>query len=71
MDRSAIKGAWDLVLDNVATDPETVSVALQDAESPFGSYQTALEHIGLRLNHTNAPVERLVVDHVDTLPVEN
>jgi uncharacterized protein (TIGR03435 family) len=71
IDRSAIEGAWDLVLDNVATDPETVSVALQDGDSPFGSYQTALEHIGLRLNHTNAPVKRLVVDHVDTLPVEN
>ena len=71
IDRSAIEGAWDLVLDNVATNPETVSVALRDAGSPFGSYQTALEHISLRLNQTNARVERLVADHVDTLPVEN
>jgi uncharacterized protein (TIGR03435 family) len=60
VDRTGIQGAWDF----------TLARSCQDS-SACDTYATALEKIGLKIEKTTAPVERLVIDHVDKVPTEN
>jgi uncharacterized protein (TIGR03435 family) len=59
VDRTGIAGAWHFVL-------ERTCVA-----SNCDAYASSLERIGLKVEKTTAPVERLVIDHADTTPAEN
>ncbi len=76
VDRSGIEGVWNVVLQNTVTNPETVSMVLmdkngmEDREPPVYSYQRVLSRIGFKLERAKAPVDRMVVDHID-LYVEN
>ncbi len=59
VDRTGIQGAWDFTLDRSCLD------------SGCDTYATALGKIGLKLEKTTAPVERLAVDQIDKVPTEN
>jgi uncharacterized protein (TIGR03435 family) len=59
VDRTGIAGAWSFTLDRSCS------------ASNCDTYASALEKIGLRLEKTTAPVERLVIDQIDKVPTEN
>jgi uncharacterized protein (TIGR03435 family) len=60
VDRTGIAGDWDITLDRTCS-----------AASNCDTYASALEKIGLKLEKTIAPVERLVIDQIDKVPTEN
>lgn len=59
VDRTGIAGAWSFALDRSCS------------ASNCDTYASALEKIGLKLDKTTAPVERLVIDQIDKVPAEN
>lgn len=59
LDRTGIAGAWDFAIERNCS------------ASGCDTYASALEKIGLKLEKTTAPVERLVIDQIDKLPTEN
>jgi len=62
VDRTGISGERDIVLEmERSPDPEFAAEA----------YSAALEKIGLRMEKAMAPVEMLIIDHLDKLPAEN
>jgi uncharacterized protein (TIGR03435 family) len=61
IDRTAIVGAWAVVLDSVVGDPGAV----------LSSLTSSLEKQGLRLERTKAPIEKLIIDEVYRIPTEN
>lgn len=64
VDRTGIAGAWDFVLERSC---------LPGGRGGAGcdTYAVALEKIGLKLEKTTAPVERVVIDQIDKIPTEN
>ena len=64
VDRTGIAGAWDFALDRTC-------MAAGRGGDGCDSYAVALEKIGLKLEKTTAPVERLVIDQIDKVPTEN
>ena len=62
-DRTGIQGRYDIVLEYV--DAEST-------DSRLPSIFTAVrEQLGLRLEKQKVPVQPLVIDHVDKVPLEN
>jgi uncharacterized protein (TIGR03435 family) len=59
VDRTGIAGAWDFTLERSCS------------ASGCDTYASALGKIGLKLEKTTAPVERLVIDRIDRVPTEN
>ena len=59
IDRTGIAGAWSFAIDRSCSG------------SNCNTYASALEKIGLKLENTTAPVERLVIDQIDGVPTEN
>ncbi len=59
-DRTGIDGEWHVVLDQTF-----------GPDMALPSVSASLEKQGLRLERTSAPVEKLFVDKVDKMPVEN
>jgi uncharacterized protein (TIGR03435 family) len=59
VDRTGIEGPWDFTLDRSCMD------------SGCDTYATTLGKIGLKLEKTTAPVERLAIDRIDRVPTEN
>ncbi|HVY94468.1 MAG TPA: TIGR03435 family protein [Bryobacteraceae bacterium] len=59
VDRTGIKGEW-----NLAIDRRCVS-------SICTSYAAALEKLGLKLEKSTAPIEHLVIDQIDKTPADN
>ena len=64
VDKTGIAGAWDFALDVTCTPGGRGGEGCD-------SYAVALEKIGLKLERTTAPVERLVIDQIDKVPTEN
>jgi uncharacterized protein (TIGR03435 family) len=64
VDKTGIEGAWDFTLDRSCTPGGRGGEGCD-------SYAAALEKIGLKLEKTTAPVERLVIDQIDKVPTEN
>lgn len=74
LDRTNLSGVWDFEL-NFAPDPNTFQgppgVTLPAADPALPSIFTALqEELGLKLDATKAPIEVLVVDHIEPLVPE-
>jgi len=59
VDRTGIEGAWDVVLERTFGDLALPTVS------------ASLEKLGLRLEKTTVPGEKVIVDHVDKVPTEN
>ena len=59
VDHTGIEGPWDVVLDETLGDLALPTIS------------ASLERLGLRLEHTTVPVEKLIVDKVDKVPTEN
>ena len=59
VDRTGIEGAWDVVLDYTSGDLALPTIS------------ASLERLGLRLERTTVPVEKLIVDKIDKVPTEN
>jgi uncharacterized protein (TIGR03435 family) len=59
VDKTGIAGAWDFTL------------ARTCSASGCDTYASALEKIGLKVEKTTAPVERVVIDQIDKAPTEN
>jgi uncharacterized protein (TIGR03435 family) len=60
VDRTGIEGAWDVVLDTSG-----------GLDEKLASYSASLEKQGLRLERVTAPVEKLIIDKIEKVPVEN
>ena len=69
IDKTGLPGIWDLDIKWDATSPTPDTS--NNADSRFGSIFTAVrEQLGLKLESVDAPVEVLVIDHVER-PTEN
>jgi uncharacterized protein (TIGR03435 family) len=76
LDMTGLKGAYELKFDWVReakTAPETPAEVPMAADGPPGTnIPTALQdQLGLKLEARKAPIEILVVDHVERVPTEN
>jgi uncharacterized protein (TIGR03435 family) len=64
VDRTGLEGTWDFTLDRTCPPGGR---GMEECDT----YAVALEKIGLKLQKTTAPVERLVIDLIDEVPTEN
>ena len=70
IDRTGLSGAYDLTLDTVFYSVE-VAPNRAEPDLPSTSLVEALrDQLGLKLESTKAPVQTLVIDHVEK-PFEN
>jgi uncharacterized protein (TIGR03435 family) len=70
LDATGLKGFYDLTLDWV---PESHSNKPETESAPTGLTLTdaVADQLGLKLEHRKAPVDMLVVDHIEKMPTEN
>jgi uncharacterized protein (TIGR03435 family) len=86
VDMTELKGnyqvALDLSMDDMRNVARSAGVAIPggggdpgkvgaDASDPSGSIYSSLAQLGLKLESRKAPVEIIVVDHVEKMPTEN
>jgi len=86
VDMTDLKGnyqiALDLSMDDMRNVARSAGVAIPgggtaepgkvpDASDPSGSVFTSVQQIGLKLETRKAPVEIIIVDHVEKMPTEN
>jgi uncharacterized protein (TIGR03435 family) len=71
LDRSGLSGSFDFVLE-WGPDAAPASAAPEDHDDRQTNLQEALrDQLGLKLERLRAPMDVLVVDHVDQQPAEN
>jgi uncharacterized protein (TIGR03435 family) len=83
LDQTGLAGTYHVVMDIEATDTvEDARIARDSAgasANPAGAASTpsgnsvlmAAEKLGLRLEPRRAPVEQIVIDHVEKVPTDN
>jgi len=73
LDFTGLQGFYDLKLQWTAESRAPLNPKPEAADNPVGlTIEDAVEEqLGLRLEHRKAPVEVLVVDRADKIPVEN
>jgi uncharacterized protein (TIGR03435 family) len=73
LDMTGLKGYYDLKLHWVPEERRPASSDKAAAEAPSGpTLAIAIEEqLGLKLERRKAPIEILVIDHVDPVPTEN
>jgi uncharacterized protein (TIGR03435 family) len=70
LDMTGLKGAYDLKLE-WAPDNPAAAAALNAAEDGPSLFAAVEQQLGLKLDVRKGPVEILVVDHADRVPVQN
>ena len=71
VDRTGLSGTFDFILE-WGPDPASASAASPDQDDRQAYLQEALQdQLGLKLERRKAPVEVLLIDHVDQQPTEN
>jgi len=73
IDMTGLKGAYKMTLDWVPEPRKSADGAAPDSDAPAGpNLREALQdQLGLKLENRKAPVEVLVVDHIEKVPTEN
>jgi uncharacterized protein (TIGR03435 family) len=72
IDRTGLPGAFDFSMKLAANNVELKqSLERRELERDFSMFTAPLEELGFRLKAQKAPVEILVVDHADKVPMEN
>jgi uncharacterized protein (TIGR03435 family) len=79
VDRTGLTGFYHLTLDVSLTDMRATTPALADtnpsqtnAQDPVGgSIFESLQKAGLRLERSKAPIDKVVIDHIEKIPTEN
>ncbi len=67
-----MRGAYDLMLEKLPADPATMAIWNPDlADGPVEEFSIALSKVGLKLERTKAPVEELIIDHLEMVPEGN
>jgi len=67
VDQTGLSGFYDFSLSWTPTDSPNQSVE-PPAMSLFDAIQ---DQLGLKLELRKAPVDRIIIDHIDRVPVEN
>jgi uncharacterized protein (TIGR03435 family) len=70
IDMTGLKGFYSLTLDWVP-EPRPGEEPAANAPKGLALPEALQEQLGLKLEHRKAPLEVLVVDHVEKVPVEN
>jgi uncharacterized protein (TIGR03435 family) len=71
LDRTGLRGTFDLVLE-WGPDSPSDSTTSPDRDATQTNVQEALQdQLGLKLERQRAPVEVLLIDHIDREPTEN
>ena len=65
VDKTGLDGVFDFTLD------WTPDSDAQTSEAPLSIFVALQEQLGLKLETQKGPVEVLIVDHVEKIPVEN
>jgi uncharacterized protein (TIGR03435 family) len=70
---TGLDGRFDITLELNAADLAGMRNAIAAAQDnpEAGSIFAALQGLGLKLESRRAPIEHLVVDHVEKIPTEN
>ncbi len=77
MDRTELQGKWRLTVERIFEDvalsaPGGPTERIPITASLIASELSAgLAKMGLRLDKTTAPIEMIVIDHLDQTPTEN
>ena len=51
--------------------PDAIALLSEGVGAPDSAISKALQHIGLKLTHGKAPIDTIVIDHLETKPTEN
>jgi uncharacterized protein (TIGR03435 family) len=71
LDRTGLSGTFDFALE-WGPDPASGSAAPEDHDDRQTNLQEALrDQLGLKLERQRAPVDVLLIDHLDRQPAEN
>lgn len=71
VDKTGLTGKYNFKLE-YATPGPTVSTSPEIPSDPVGAMPTALEQqLGLKIEKFNAPLDVIVIDHVNTAPTGN
>jgi uncharacterized protein (TIGR03435 family) len=71
LDQTGLSGTFDFVLE-WGPDPASGSAAPEDHDDRQTNLQEALrDQLGLKLERQRAPVDVLLIDHLDRQPAEN
>ena len=71
LDSTGLRGIYDVDLRWTPNDPAGATAPLPVASEPSGLFRAIEEQLGLKLESRRAPVDVLVVDHIERVPVAN
>jgi uncharacterized protein (TIGR03435 family) len=61
VDRTGVEGSWYISLDTTDDNQDNV----------LSSLSGSLDKLGLHLQRSNAPINKLVIEHIDAVPADN
>lgn len=69
LDRTGIEGLYDFAI-KFADSNKDMKLAMRDGDTP-SVFRLLTEQLGLKLESGKAPIDMLVIDHVEKVPTEN
>jgi uncharacterized protein (TIGR03435 family) len=70
IDSTGLAGSYDVNLEWASSDPDASTAAADAPERP-DIFRALEEQLGLRLKMAKTPIDVLVVDHADKVPLGN